>query len=142
MLYELQLSAPVTGIKGLESLEQACENALLNRGVVNPAFLFALHEALINAFEANCRCGQADAVLSVTLRLDRDQLSAEIPDRGPGLPPNWREICQNQSMQSLLCEERGRGILFMQYLCKEIDSITDRTGRHIMILKVGIEKNG
>ena len=44
MLYELQLSAPVTGIKGLESLEQACENALLNWGVVNPAFLFAMYE--------------------------------------------------------------------------------------------------
>lgn len=142
MLYELQLSAPVSGIDGLESLEQACENALANWGVVNPAFLFALHEALVNAFEANCRCGQADAQLSATLRLDKEQLTAEIPDRGPGLPPNWREICQNQSMQDLLWEERGRGILFMQNLCQEIDSGADRTGRHIMILKAGIKKHG
>ena len=88
MLYELQLSAPVTGIKGLESLEQACENALLNWGVVNPAFLFAIHEALVNAFEANCRCGRLDALLSVILRLDAMWLTAEIPDWGPGLPQN------------------------------------------------------
>ena len=142
MLYELQLSAPVTGIKGLESLEQASENALLNWGVVNPAFLFAIHEALVNAFEANCRCGRLDALLSVILRLDAMWLTAEIPDWGPGLPQNWRTLCQNQTMQDLLWEERGRGILFMQNFCQEIDSIVDETGRHIMILKVGIEKNG
>ena len=142
MLYELQLSTPVSGIDGLERLEQACENALLAWGVVNPAFLFALHEALVNAFEANCRCGQADAPLSATLRLDKEQLTAEIPDQGPGLPPNWREICQNQTMQDLLWEERGRGILFMQNLCQEIDSGADQTGRHIMILKAGIKKHG
>ena len=142
MLYELQLSAPVTGIKGLESLEQACENALLSWGVVNPAFLFAIHEALVNAFEANCRCGRLDALLSVILRLDAMWLTAEIPDWGPGLPQNWRTLCQNRTMQDLLWEERGRGILFMQNFCQEIDSIVDETGRHIMILKAGIKKHG
>ena len=84
MLYEQQLRASVSGIDGLEKLEQACEHALLNWGVANPAFLFALHEALINAFEANCRCGRSDAFLSATLRLNAEQLTAEIPDHGPG----------------------------------------------------------
>ena len=141
MLYEQQLRASVSGIDGLEKLEQACEHALLNWGVANPAFLFALHEALINAFEANCRCGRSDAFLSATLRLNAEQLTAEIPDHGPGLPQNWREICLNQTMQDLLGEERGRGILFMQKFCQEIDSGTGPKGLHIMILKAGIEKN-
>jgi sensor histidine kinase regulating citrate/malate metabolism len=142
LLFTLELNAPVSGINGLDKLEQACENALQNWGVASPAFLFALHEALVNAFEANCRCGRADAFLSVMLRLDAGCLTAEIPDWGPGLPQNWRDICQNQTMQDLLWEERGRGILFMQNFCQKIDSTVDQTGRHIMILKAGIEKNG
>ena len=142
LLYEQQLRASVSGIDGLEKLEQACEHALLNWGVANPAFLFALHEALINAFEANCRCGRSDAFLSATLRLNAEQLTAEIPDHGPGLPQNWREICQSQTMQDLLWKECGRGLLFMQNFCQEIDSNFDQTGRHIMILKAGIEKHG
>lgn len=142
MLNEQQLSAPVTGFAGLDRLEQDCENTLRNWDVFDPAFMFAIHEALINAYEANCRCERTDALLSVTLRLDRQQLTAEIPDYGPGLPQNWREICLNQTMQDLLGEERGRGILFMQNLCQEIDSGTDPKGLHIMILKARIKKHG
>lgn len=141
MLNEQQLSAPASGLAGLDGLEQACENTLRNWGVFNSAFLFAMHEALVNAFEANCRCGQADTLLSAILRLDKNQVTAEIPDYGPGLPQNWREIYLSHTMQDLLWEERGRGILFMQELCQEIDSGTDQMGRHIMILKAGIEKH-
>ena len=142
MLNEHQLSASVSGLAGLDGLEQACENTLRNWGVFDPAFLFAIHEALINAYEANCRCGRADAKLLATLRLHKQQLIAEIPDYGPGLPQNWREICLNQTMQDLLGEERGRGILFMQKFCQEIDSGTGPKGLHIMILKAGIKKHG
>jgi len=139
--YEQQLRASVSGLYGLAEVEQACENTLRNWGVFYPAFLFAVHEALVNAYEANCRCEKADTLLSTTLRLDRQQLTAEIPDWGPGLPQNWREIYLNQTMQDLLWEERGRGVLFMQNFCQEIDSTRNPEGLHIMILKAGNKKN-
>lgn len=134
--------ASLPGLPGLQGLENSCELVLREWGLKKPSFLFAVHEALINALEVNKNSGVVDTeFLCVQLQLSADQLTATIPDAGPGLPQNWRESCLGKDMEDLLEAECGRGLLFMQHFCSEIESGRDQAGRHIMILKAGIKSN-
>lgn len=106
MLYEQQLSAAVAGIDGLKAWSRLVKTPCLTRGVVNPAFLFALHEALINAFEFALSLRPSRRCASVTLRLDRDQLSAKFRTGDRGCRQTGAKSAR--TMQSLLGRTRSR----------------------------------
>ena len=138
MKEKVTLIAATGGIEGLCQLEKDWSDLLKRWGIEQSSICFVLREALINAYEANVGAGQVDALLEITLQLDSDNIiAAHIPDYGTGLPADWKTVCSEADMENLLWAERGRGLLFMRELCKEMDSGQDEQGRHIMILKVG-----
>ena len=134
----LSLRGSRPGSQGIEEIEDACDLALTEWGLMRrrAPFLFAIREALNNADAANRRGGHPNAFLEVRLICSEEAVIAEIPDFGSGLPPQWRETLLTQDMGELLCKERGRGLLFMDKLCDELDSARDSSGLHVVILKV------
>ncbi len=127
--------------KSLPDLENQCAVVLCKWNVQTPAFLFALHEVLINALEISHSCSFHSAWLCVRLRLKEDTLEAEVPDDGPGMPTDWRERYLEAEMTDRLAMERGRGLLFIKKLGFTLDSSRDHEGKHIVILKARITHN-
>jgi anti-sigma regulatory factor (Ser/Thr protein kinase) len=140
-MQELVLTAGVQGMDGLPDLENECARVLCTWKVQSPAFLFSLHEILINALEITQNLSSSSTLLCVRLRLTEDTLEAEIPDDGPGMPPNWRECYLKKEMVDLLSMERGRGLLFIHELGLSLDSARDSAGKHIVILKARIQND-
>ena len=134
----LSLRGSRPGSQGIEEIEEACDLALNELGLMRrrAPFLFAIKEDLNNAHAVNRCVGKPSAFLEVRLICREEVVIAEIPDFGPGLPAQWRETLLNRDMGDLLGKERGRGLLFMDKLCDELDSVRDSAGQHVVIFKV------
>ena len=138
----ITLYADESGLAGVRQLEDLCEEAMNGWNAAFPPFLFAVREALLNALEVNALYQAGDKVLEATIRYDGKWLVAEVPDFGPGLPQDWKKKQLSCGMESLLENDRGRGLLFMNELCDEVDSTRDKLGRHTIILKVRTGNDG
>lgn len=136
MEMEIFLQATQPGVAGVRELEVKCEEILDGWGLQAPSFMFALREALLNALEANGLWQEGDRFIEVTIMRSGDELTAIVPDWGPGFPEDWKTERLNVDMADILNEDRGRGLLFMREMCDELESGKDGQGRHIMILKV------
>jgi len=136
MEMEIFLQATQPGLAGVGELEVKCEEVLASWGVQAPSYMFALREALLNALEANGLWQAGDRLIEVTMRRSGDELTAIVPDWGPGFPEDWKTERLRIDMADILTQDRGRGLLFMREMCDELESGKDGEGRHIMILKV------
>ncbi|GEN35299.1 MULTISPECIES: ATP-binding protein [Aneurinibacillus] len=100
---------------------------------------FALHEVLINAYEAvRGEYGEEGvfAPLTVTLCIEEEEITVFVADRAQGIGSSVIMDVQSKSFEDVVWEERSRGLLFIDHLVDEWGSSKDDKGAHVFMFKV------
>lgn len=100
---------------------------------------FALHEVLINAYEAvrgEYGEGGMFAPLTVTLCIEEEEVIVSVADGAQGIGSSMLLNVQAKSFEDMVWEERSRGLLFIDHLVDEWESGKNDKGAHVFMFKV------
>ncbi|MFC4322219.1 ATP-binding protein [Litchfieldia salsa] len=106
-------------------------------GDVDRRLVFAIHELIINAFEATLRKYNDQASnypINLYIKMEENVILVEITDQGDGMAHHLNPIDHKQ-LEEVLLQDRGRGLLMVKKMVDKISFLNEGKG-----FKVSIEK--
>lgn len=130
--FNVEIKCPST-LESLPFLDQICKQATQYlQDEQQTKICFAIHEGLINAIE----CSKEMKDLKFCLQKVGDFLEIDIINYGEEIPQTVIERDSSLSLEDVLWEEQGRGLLIINTVADEWSLCRDEEGRNILKIRI------